>query len=53
MSAELSDVPHPDPDRMFDRWFFSVPKEQMLEYGELGTVMDEFNKWLAAVSTKH
>lgn len=45
--AQLSTEP-PDPEnsRLFDEWFFSVPREIMEMYGEDGSVLSRFDQWL-------
>lgn len=43
--TELRKVPDLEAGRLFDEWWFSVPKEQMLEWGEQGLIQQKFDEW--------
>jgi hypothetical protein len=51
--SKLSDVPDYESGRLFDEWFFSVPREIMEMYGHKGIVQDRFDAWRSTRSTKH
>ena len=45
-------VPDYESSRLFDEWWASVPKEQMLEWGEEGLVQEKFDLWRSQRETK-
>jgi hypothetical protein len=51
--TKLSPLPDLEAGRLFNEWWFSVPREEMEKLGENGTIQQEFDMWRAKRSTNH
>ena len=50
--TELNKVPDLEAGQLFDEWWISVPKEQMLEWGAQGLIQQKFDEWRSQRESK-